>query len=130
MSGDPLDLTGQFVLLSGGAGALGTAIVDTLLLHHADVAVADPAAEETQTVDHYLAIRADCSDPADVDSVLTACEQHFHRQPDTVGLHAGVVAAHPVQKLPARRVRQTHERQPSRSLCPRPVRDPALDQKG
>lgn len=95
-----LDLTGQLVLLSGGAGALGTAIVDTLLLHHADVAIADPAADPERTDVHYLAIRADCSVPDDVEQIFTACGQHFGRHPDTVGLHAGVVAAHAIQDYP------------------------------
>lgn len=100
MSRDPLDLTGHLVLLSGGAGSLGAAITDTLLLHHAEVAVADPAAEQDRTTDRYLAISADCSNASDVELLLTACEHHFHRQPDTVGLHAGIVAAHPIQDYP------------------------------
>lgn len=100
VSSDPLDLSGQLVLLSGGAGALGTAIVDTLMLHHAEVIVPDPGADEDRTGPQHLAIRADCSDPADVEDVLARCEEHFHRLPDTVGLHAGIVAAHPVQDYP------------------------------
>lgn len=100
MTADPLDLTGQLILISGGAGALGATITATLLAHHARVVVADPAADPDTSSSDRLALRADCSRPDDVDQVLTACQDHFHQLPTTVALHAGMVAAHPVQDYP------------------------------
>ena len=105
MSPKELDLTGRLVLISGGAGALGTVIANTLTEHGAnvivaDVAVADHNHDQNSADPGTLYVQADCAEPEDVARVLDLCETSFNRPPDTVALHAGMVASYPVDQYP------------------------------
>lgn len=82
-----LDLTGQRILITGGAGALGEAIQETLGSHGARFHSFD------------LTDGVDASDPSSVASALNAIEAE-HGLP-TIGLcHAGVVGTHPILDYP------------------------------
>lgn len=94
MTGEPMDLSGRLILISGGAGALGTAIVDTLRMFGAWVAVNDVTGVGGED---FLA--ADVADESAVESLFDRCVQRYGRMPDAVCCHAGMVAAHPIQEF-------------------------------
>jgi NAD(P)-dependent dehydrogenase (short-subunit alcohol dehydrogenase family) len=102
---DPLDLSGRTILISGGAGALGRAIVERLVGAGAGVVVndvlpADEAASVLPGDDRVVYVRADTTDAAAVEQLLDSCVDRVGRLPDSVCCHAGVVEAHPVQEFP------------------------------
>lgn len=92
---NPVDLSGRLILISGGAGALGTAIVDTLRRFGARVVVNDVTG-----VDGEDFLVADVADESAVESLFDRCVQRYGRMPDAVCCHAGMVAAHPIQEFP------------------------------
>jgi NAD(P)-dependent dehydrogenase (short-subunit alcohol dehydrogenase family) len=101
----PLDLSGRTVLISGGAGALGRAIVGRLVGAGAHVVVGDlvPDAEAARVLPHddrIAYVRADTADEAAVERLLDSCVERLGHLPDSVCCHAGVVEAHPVQEFP------------------------------
>ncbi len=102
---NPLDLSGRRILISGGAGALGRAIVSRFLDHGAAVVVNDilpddATAEALPAHDRLSYVRADTTDEAEVERLLDAASDLLDGLPDTVCCHAGVVEAHPVQRFP------------------------------
>ena len=102
---DPLDLSGRSVLISGGAGALGVAIVERLVGAGANVVVndiltADEAAGVLPRDDRITYVRADTTQESDVEQLLDSTVERLGHLPDSVCCHAGVVEAHPVQDFP------------------------------
>lgn len=84
---DPLDLAGERILITGGSGALGQAIVATLSEHGAVLTNLD------------LATGTDVSDPDAVAPALDRIEQEAGLP--TIGLcHAGVVGTHGILDYP------------------------------
>ena len=82
-----LDLTGQRLLITGGAGALGEVIQTTLGAHGAQFHSLD------------LADGIDASDPVSVNSALDVIEAE-HGLPSIGLCHAGVVGTHPILEYP------------------------------
>jgi NAD(P)-dependent dehydrogenase (short-subunit alcohol dehydrogenase family) len=110
MTGPPLrslDLRGRTILLSGGAGALGTAISATLAAHGARVVAVDvlPPAEAAERMGAaaWRAVayrRCDCADDAAVRELFDHLDREGSR-PDTVCAHAGIAASAPVERFPS-----------------------------
>ena len=103
-----LDLSGQLVVISGGAGALGGFISTRLADCGATVVSVDvvgdavdeergPAQDAKGRVWH---LQADVSESTEVDTVLDAVQDRFVRLPTTVCCHAGVVTSHPILDYP------------------------------
>lgn len=101
MAPDPLDFNGRVVLLSGGAGAIGRVIVDTLTRHGATVVVSDvvPAAN-VELPGGAVYLQADTTDESAVETLLDQCTAEVGSLPDAVCCHAGVAATHPVHEFP------------------------------
>src|SRR5664279_3797011 len=111
---DLLDLSGQTILITGGAGAIGQVVVQLLAEHGAAVAVNDvlPAAQALEVlhsvgtdlarVQYY---QADATQP---EYVAALFEQVTADQglPDIVCCHAGMVEAFPVQSYAVERFDQ------------------------
>ena len=103
---DPLDLTGRRVLISGGVGDLGLAIVTALATHGATV-VASDVVDDAEGVgrlgscppDRVHYVRSDVTDPAAVEQLLDRVVA-VAGAVDVVCCHAGVVADHPVEQFP------------------------------
>lgn len=94
-----LDLSGQVIVITGGAGALGEAITTTLVAHGAKVGVLDIV--ERESSDPRLTYRrTDVTDALDVDAALAEVAQAFGAWPTTVLCHAGVVGTHPLVDYP------------------------------
>lgn len=101
---NPLDLTSKTVLITGGAGAIGRVVVQTLADHGAQVAVNDVvAADEAEAVlpesEHVVYFRADATQPGDVKALFDRVESRLG-EPNVVCCHAGMVSAHPVAEYP------------------------------
>jgi NAD(P)-dependent dehydrogenase (short-subunit alcohol dehydrogenase family) len=102
-----LDLGGRLVLVTGGAGALGRAIVGRLRAHGAQVAVNDIVpAEGLGLGDGVAYVRGDAGEPGIAAALLDEVHGRFGRLPDTVCLHAGVVASGALLDLPIESVRR------------------------
>ena len=82
-----LDLSDEIILISGGGGALGQTIVDTLRARGAHV----------ESVD--LETGVDAADPAVIDRVLDRLADQG-RVPTIVMCHAGAVGTHPLADYP------------------------------
>ena len=103
-----LDLSGELVVISGGAGALGGYICGRLAGCGATVVsvdVVDDAAEEEggpaqEAQARVWRLQADVSESSEVDRALDAVQGRFSRLPTTVCCHAGVVASHPILDYP------------------------------
>jgi NAD(P)-dependent dehydrogenase (short-subunit alcohol dehydrogenase family) len=103
---DLLDLAGQRVLLTGGAGAIGVVITRVLAEHRASVVINDVIAEDeaaTRLAGVRIAgyVRADTTDEAAVEGLLDDAERLAGGPIDTVGCHAGMVESWPVVDYPA-----------------------------
>jgi NAD(P)-dependent dehydrogenase (short-subunit alcohol dehydrogenase family) len=103
MSEGLLDLTGRRILISGGCGALGRAIVTLLAAHGAAVAVndvvtAEEAAAAVPGAAAYLpgAVRT----PEEARALVASAAGALGGPPDAVLCHAGKVASHPVDEYP------------------------------
>lgn len=102
-SPNPLDLTGQAVLVSGAAGAIGRVLVETLHRFGATVVANDvvPSGDAREVLpDDVAYLPADTADEAAVDELLDGCVREVGRLPDAVCCHAGVAASHPVHEFP------------------------------
>lgn len=95
-----LDLSGQVVAITGGAGALGQAIVDTLSAHGATVAVLDVAAPQASLPPGVVYRQTDVSDPGDVDLALDDIRSRCGSTPTTLLCHAGIVGTHELVDYP------------------------------
>lgn len=105
MAGDGLDLSGRLVLISGGAGSLGVAVVERLRRHGARLAVVDlidegEGSRRLAVDDQVRYYRGDCSDPDMVRQLLAECERDFGCDVDTVCCHAGIVESYPIHEYP------------------------------
>lgn len=102
MTFSPDALKDEHVIISGGCGALGVAIVQKLVAHGAKVTVNDVLdAEEAGSrltgvdADSFHYVRADTTDAEAVDHLLTVAEQAFG--PVTTALcHVGIVHSGPI----------------------------------
>lgn len=97
----PLDLTGRLILVTGGAGALGQAIVGRLRAYGAAVAVndridADLAARRITFDDRVAYVPGDAGEPGVAAALLDQVRDRFGGLPDTVCCHAGVVESAPI----------------------------------
>jgi NAD(P)-dependent dehydrogenase (short-subunit alcohol dehydrogenase family) len=99
-----LDLSNKIILITGGAGAIGRVVIQTLLEHGATIAANDIiSTEEAYSVLpksknlHYF--RANTVQPDEVKSMLKAIESELG-MPNVVCCHAGMVAAHPITDYP------------------------------
>jgi len=105
---DPLDLSGRRILISGGAGALGRAIVGRLRDHGASVLVNDIVPDDEARAalgaeawtPGLSYVQADLTDEAEVERLLDQAGELLGSIPDSVCCHAGVNEAHPVQDFP------------------------------
>lgn len=108
-----LDLSGQTVLITGGAGAIGQVVVAVLAAHGAAVAVNDvvsaeqaravlPALADNPRVRYY---QADAAQPEAVAALFAQVEAELGL-PDVVCCHAGMVEAYPVDAYPVERFDQ------------------------
>lgn len=102
---NPLGLTDRVVLVSGGAGAIGRVIVETLHRFGATVVVNDvlPTTDARAVLpagDRVVYLSADTADQQAVDGLLDDCVRELGRLPDAVCCHAGVAASHPVHEFP------------------------------
>ena len=99
-----IDLSGELVVISGGAGALGRCICTRLANCGATVVSIDVADDgEDQDggrLEHVWRLRADISESSAVDTALEAVRERFGRYPTTVCCHAGVVASYPILDYP------------------------------
>jgi NAD(P)-dependent dehydrogenase (short-subunit alcohol dehydrogenase family) len=93
--------TGRAVLVTGGAGGMGTVIVETLLAHDARVGMLDvdqerlnSAVAELGDSDSLLALRADTSDREQVRDAVRDCLAHFGRL-DGLVAQAGIAELRP-----------------------------------
>lgn len=105
MTRDRLDLTGRNILITGGCGELGLAIVQTLLERGARVAVndvlSDPdAARILPASDSVLYVRGDSSGAGSAGEMLSDATKGLGSLPDTVLCHAGIVRSHPIEAYP------------------------------
>lgn len=98
-AGNPLDLSGRLVLITGGAGATGRVIVEHLHRAGATMLVNDVVAQ-APTGERLEYRPADVSDPTAVGALFDAIEADHGRMPDSVCAHAGLVVAHPVESYP------------------------------
>lgn len=89
-----LDLSGQTILITGGAGAIGYVVTERLIKHGARVIVNDIVADPTLP-DGAGYVRGSSSTDDEAQQVLEHAPEF-----DAVCLHAGVVAAHPVDRYP------------------------------
>src|SRR4051794_39423955 len=101
---DLLDLTNRTVLITGGAGAIGRVVVQTLAAHGATVAVNDvvPEADALAVLTdgnsaspNVSYFRADSRQPEDVERLFEEITQVVGL-PNVVCCHAGMVDAFPV----------------------------------
>lgn len=96
-----LDLSSEVVVITGGAGALGQAIVATLAGHGARVCVLDVAAPDTVPAHLPAAyLQTDVTDPDDLDRALAQVRDELGAWPTTVLCHAGVVGTHELVDYP------------------------------
>lgn len=94
-----LDLSGEVVAITGGAGALGSAIVSTLTAHGARVCILDVVSPPP--VDGRASYRqTDVADPLDMDAALVEIRETSGVWPTTVLCHAGVVGTHALVDYP------------------------------
>jgi NAD(P)-dependent dehydrogenase (short-subunit alcohol dehydrogenase family) len=99
-----VDFTDRIVLLTGGAGDLGRAIVAELRERGARVAVNDiiPEDEAVQRIafdDRVTYLRGDAAEPGVAAALLDGCERAFDGLPDTLCCHAGVVRSAPILEI-------------------------------
>lgn len=100
-----IDLAGRLVLISGGAGALGTVIARGLVTRGAQVAVSDVLAE-AEAVDRlgtHVGLtyhRADTTRPDDVERLVQEVATRYGRLPDAVCCHAGMAENRPIHEYP------------------------------
>lgn len=100
-----LDMTGRRILITGGCGALGVAIVKMLVEHGAKVAVNDVVSEEdarailpeTKAV---VYVRGDSSTVDQAEKMFTEAQNLLGALPDTVLCHAGIVHSYPIEQYP------------------------------
>jgi NAD(P)-dependent dehydrogenase (short-subunit alcohol dehydrogenase family) len=92
-------LSGRLVLITGGCGALGVSIVQTLLAHGASVAVNDIVEEkkipEPLKHDRVRYYAGDAREPAVVKAMFDRVQSQ-QGLPDVVCCHAGLVDALPI----------------------------------
>lgn len=105
MATNPLDLSGRLIVISGGLGALGCAIVERLAEYGAAIAVndivdRDVAGQRLTLTDRVRYFPADVADLDAAERLLADCAAAFGRVPDAVCCHAGIVDAHPVHEYP------------------------------
>lgn len=101
-----VELNGQLVLLSGGLGAIGRALVDGFVAHGARVAVNDILPID-DAPGHWIGsdgsaryFPADVSDEQSVVTLFDEVVTSFGHLPTTVLCHAGLVGVHPLQEYP------------------------------
>jgi 3-oxoacyl-[acyl-carrier protein] reductase len=103
-----LKLAGKKVLVTGGSRGVGRGIVLGLARAGADVvtcyrtdgeAAASLARELKETSGDHQLVKADVSDPAEVDALIEACRTSFGRL-DVVVHNAGVISHVPFATLP------------------------------
>jgi 3-oxoacyl-[acyl-carrier protein] reductase len=102
-----VDLTGKKALVTGGTRGIGRAVTRTLAAAGADVVACyrqdgehiDALTRELQETggEHHL-VRADVSDPAQVDSLLAECGRRYGAL-DVVVNNAGVISHEPFERL-------------------------------
>lgn len=106
-----LDLSDKTVLVTGGVGAIGRVVVQTLAEHGATVAVNDvvseaDAAEILGNVDsgngQIAYFRADNREPEQVEQMLDQVTERM-TMPDVVCCHAGIVHSDPITQYPLER---------------------------
>lgn len=95
-----LDLGNQVIAITGGSGALGSAIVATLAAHGARICNLDIAPTGPEPTSEFLYRRTDVTDLADVDAALDDIQDHFGTGATTVLCNAGVVGTHPLVDYP------------------------------
>lgn len=95
--GHALDLTGRCIAVTGGAGALGGAIVGTLEAHGALIYVLDVAAPPDRP---ERSLVVDAADPDAVDDAYDRIVADCGRLPSTLLCHAGIVGTHPLVDYP------------------------------
>lgn len=91
-------LSGRLILITGGSGALGAAIIASLVQHGATVANADIVPPATEGPAKFYP--CDGTQEAQVIALFDALERDFGRTPDVVLVHAGKVHTHPLDELP------------------------------
>jgi len=99
-----MDLSTKTVLITGGAGAIGRVVVQTLAGHGARVIVNDVLAhDEAERVlpksDQVIYTQADATKPEAVKTLFDRATQAWG-MPNVVCCHAGMVEAHPVLDYP------------------------------
>ena len=98
-----LDVTGHRVLLTGGAGAIGRVVADTLARHGATVVANDviPVAAARELLPEGTGyVPGDCADDAAAETLLDAAEALAGGPLDAVCCHAGIADSHPVTSFP------------------------------
>jgi NAD(P)-dependent dehydrogenase (short-subunit alcohol dehydrogenase family) len=106
-----LDLTGEIILITGGAGAIGRVIVPVLAAHGAKVAVNDilpdgdakhllaEAGTTGAIAENVAYFQADTTQPDEVARLYEQVIAHWG-MPTTVCCHAGIVEVAPVAEFP------------------------------
>lgn len=95
-----LDLSSEVVVITGGAGALGEAIVATLTAHGAKVCILDLAAPVAAESSASVYRQTDVTDPDDMDRALAQVRDQFGAWPTTMLCHAGIVGTHELVDYP------------------------------
>lgn len=95
-----LDLSDQCIAITGGSGALGSAIVATLSAHGARICNLDLTPSGPEPTSHFLHRRTDVADQADVDAALDDIRDHFGTGPTTLLCNAGVVGTNLLTDYP------------------------------
>lgn len=101
---NPLDLSAKTIFITGGAGAIGRVVVQTLAAHGARVAVNDIVdADEARAVlpasERVSYFRADLAQQPQVQAAFDLVEASLGL-PNVVCCHAGMVMVAPVQSYP------------------------------
>ena len=97
---DRLGLNDRLVVLSGGAGAIGTRVVSTMENFGATVVSVDVMALEARGRTGEREILADVSDPEETARAMDEVLRRFGRLPDVVCCHAGVAVTAPIEEFP------------------------------
>lgn len=97
---DPLDLSSEVIVITGGAGALGQTIVATLAAHGARVCILDVAAPAVADHPDASYRQTDVTDPDDMDRALAFVHDELGAWPTTMLCHAGVVGTHALVDYP------------------------------
>lgn len=106
-----MQLKDSVAIVTGGAGDLGSAIVEMLLLNNTKVAVLDSNKRALDTIDdcaNLLKINCDLTDEIDVSNAINRVMKSFSRV-DVLINNAGIIYSEPLIKIMSKKKRHSLE---------------------